>query len=444
MQPLVIKEKLLFGIRLLIATIFWFGVSWLLKLAAERYLPMFGIDHVSNARLLALLLLVLILLLIGYFIYMAKQAAFLRGHAVEISEKQLPDLHTRLLAACERLGIDDVPLCYLVSHKRYPRTHHLRYQGEDLLLLNSDLVNAFSDRQGAVDFLIGYELASIHDPINKWRYFLWPTEVLPLLGPGAARMQIYRYDMTAINACHTKVDAAFALAIGASGAQRWKSLNIPHFASQSADISQFWMALFELLADMPWSTKRMARLRGIATHSDSFIPRRHPLAFVIAVFIPYANLRRLAGLRHLVFLILWLSVIVFWGALGLQQARQHDLFGLFGTPTTLLPDSEQAQVHGKVNQATKQNSNPYRRLHADLKALGQLALSRYKIRGGVPCELGNVASIYLNYQSNRYAFSCDEPIVYTLVARGEFEPGRAAHLQSYNWQSNKIIMGPAP
>ncbi|MDH5649183.1 MAG: hypothetical protein OEY67_05960, partial [Gammaproteobacteria bacterium] len=47
--------------------------------------------------------------------------------------------------------------------------------------------------------------------------------------------------------------------------------------------------------------------------------------------------------------------------------------------------------------------------------------------------------IRLNYRSSRYAYSCDEPVVYTRVAYGEFEPGRPAHVQSYNWEKNILL-----
>ncbi len=43
---------------------------------------------------------------------------------------------------------------------------------------------------------------------------------------------------------------------------------------------------------------------------------------------------------------------------------------------------------------------------------------------------------------DRYAFSCEESIVYTAVGRGEFEPGRPAYIRKYDWRVKKIIAGP--
>lgn len=444
MNKLSKQERVLFGLGLIFSSVFWLGLGWLLKLTAERYLPLYGLERAGLAHLFGLILLLVIIALIAHFLYMAKQTAFLRGHAIEIGEKQLPDLHARLEAVCERLEIADAPLCYLVHHRHLARTHHIHYQGQDHLLLSSELINAFNERQGAIDFLMGYELAHMHEPMRSWRYFLWPATVLPLIGAATRRARIYRYDSAGIGACETKVDAAFALAITASGEQRWKSLNIPEFNAQSGYATQFWTALFELVSADPWLTKRMARLRAIATNSDSFIQRRHPLAFLIGMFIPYANLRSPAGLGHGALLACWFGLAIFWGILAHEQLQLHNYFGLLGQqaadPTQIKMQRLSPNTKAKKADTT---ANPYLRLHADLKTLGQLAMARYKLRGGIPCELGNISGVYLNYQSSRYAFSCDEPVVYTLAGRGEFEPGRPAHLHSYNWKNRQIIVGPA-
>jgi hypothetical protein len=88
----------------------------------------------------------------------------------------------------------------------------------------------------------------------------------------------------------------------------------------------------------------------------------------------------------------------------------------------------------------------YGRLDKDLRRLGDVALNRYRKLAGIPCEVGNIAALDLFFRPSRYAFSCDEPVVYTVIEPGEFEPGRAAHLRSYNWKENKFTtsLPPAP
>jgi hypothetical protein len=78
---------------------------------------------------------------------------------------------------------------------------------------------------------------------------------------------------------------------------------------------------------------------------------------------------------------------------------------------------------------------------ADLKQLGGLALARQGARGDIPCEIGNPEAIKLRYRWTRYAFSCDEPIVYTMIEHGEFEPGRLAHIRKYDWKKKRILAG---
>jgi hypothetical protein len=33
--------------------------------------------------------------------------------------------------------------------------------------------------------------------------------------------------------------------------------------------------------------------------------------------------------------------------------------------------------------------------------------------------------------------------VYTIVERGEFEPGKPSHIRTYNWKTRKFELGPS-
>ncbi len=430
------------------STLFWLGLALLMMTVADRYLPELGPEYPA-----AIIAAIAILAHTGFYIRKAKRVAYLHGHAVEIGPRQHPDLHARLRAVCKRLGIENVPNAYLFQDPRLGNSFGLRFRRQDYIAVNGELIGALTERQGAIDFYIGYELARIRDRHARWAAFLSPATALPLLGPAYSRAQIYRYDRFGLAGSKTRVDAAFALAVQASGSRRWKSFNVAQFAAQSLSSRSFWMSLIELTSGIPWLSKRIAQLRAIATDSDAFVPRRHLLAYPAALLVPHVGLGSGGGAVRLLFVLLWAGIAVNAGVLGYRQllesgvleqieSRFEDKIITFPWSGTtgrggLPPTASEAEI-GKDEAA-----DTYARLDADLKRLGSIARERQKKQGGIPCEVGNIAALQLNYRADRYAFSCDEPTVYTVIEAGEFEPGRPSYLRVYNWKEKRLAPGGA-
>lgn len=432
-------EKALFVIAVIVSAFFWAGLALVLAAAADRYLPWFGFDYVATSLALLLILAYLVV-----HLHKARRVAYLRGNAVEIGPKQHPDLYSRLKATCKRLEIEQLPVAYLFQNPEIPDCFSVRFQGASFLALNGEVIGELTDRQGAIDFVMGHELGRIQDRQARWIPFILPALVLPLLGPAYARAEVYSYDRYGIAACKAKVDAAFALAVVASGTRRWKSVNVPQFVAQSAGNSGFWMSLDELNSSVPWLSKRMAHLRAIATNSATFIPRRNPLAYVVALFVPHIGTRAWRGVLRLLLVVLWIAVLAHSGALGYQQLVQSGVvdevasrFERLRAKTSERPGTKTLDAH------IGETDDPYARLDADLRRLGEVALTRHDKEGAIPCDIGNATALKLNYRWDRYAFSCDETVVYTLVERGEFEPGRLAYIRKYDWRKKKVIVAPS-
>jgi Zn-dependent protease with chaperone function len=416
----------------MLSALFWVSLALLLKAAADHYLLSLGFDYVAASLALLIILAYLALLL-----RKARLVAYLRGNAVEIGLNQHPDLHSRLKAVCKRLQVDEIPDAYLFQNPEIPDCFSVRFRGQSFLALNGEVVGALTERQGAIDFVMGHEIGRINDRHERWIPFIFPTMVLPLLGPAYARAKVYSYDRYGIAACKAKVDAAFALAVVASGSRRWKSFNISQFASQSSASSGFWMALNELSSPVPWLSKRVAHLRAIATSSATFIPRRNPLAHLAAMFVPHLGVHPWSGFWRLLLIVLWMAVVPHAVVVGYQQLQGSGIIDHFAPRFTALPSK------AKTAPRRAEAETPYARLDADLRQLGELARARRRAAGDIPCDIGNTASLTLNYRWQRYAYSCSEPVVYTAVERGEFEPGRPAHVRKYDWEHRRIVLGPA-
>lgn len=442
-------EKPLFFAALAAASVFWIALAWLALFLVNKLLPGARGQDVALTVIVVLLLLALV-----YNLRQVFHIATLRGYSVEFGSKQFPDLYNRLHSVCKRLDIDPMPAAYINRDRHGPDAFSLRYLGRAYLALNANLVNALTERQGAIDFVMGYELGRLYHHYHGWNAFLWPVRVLPLLGPAYARTLVYTRDRHGLAACKTKADAAFALAMVAAGDRRWKSLSIPDFAAQSAHKGLFSMSYSELVSARPWLSKRMANLRALSTESDHLVAQRNPLAYLAAVFTPYFGWRGRGWWLRVLTISLWL-----FGLSHLAWAGQRVLIEQGWLSSELIgnrlikfdqPENAGAKTATPTEKSGQPpvvklspNTSPYRRLEDDLRLLGRYARERQQRQGGIPCEIGNIGALSLNYPAARYAFSCDEPKVYTIVERGEFEPGKPSHIRTYDWKARKIVLGPS-
>ncbi len=419
---------------------FWSGLVLLLWTLQAH-----GAIELSLSDMLLLVSAVAIVTYLGTWLRKARQAAALMGHAVEIGPDQFPDLQARVRGGVKRLGFAETPAAYLFQNPRHALSYSLRYWGRDYLALNGELIGMLTEHQGAIDFFIGYELGRLHDPDRRFSWLLLPGRVLPLLGPAYARAKIYTYDRYGIAACRARVDAALALALLASGSRRWKSFSVAHYAEQSlrGDIA---FTFFEIASTAPYLSRRISHLRGVATGAAA-ATQRHPLAWIGAALVPGIGPVGPGMFARALIAISWVAVI----AVALWQG--YDVLARAG-----LVDPLESRFENKVVALTNTHApttpvpppasavaaDVYARLDKDLHRLGEVALARYRKLGGVQCEVGPIEKLDLNFRASRYAFSCDEPVVYTVIEPGEFEAGRAAHLRSYNWKDNRFTTSLPP
>ncbi len=438
------NEKPLVSALAVLSALCWVGLAWLLPGALERFFP-------GQGPLVTVLLIggIVILTHGAATLRNAGRVVFLLGHAVEIGPEQYPDLHARLKAVCRRLQIEPVPRAFLYLHPRLWPSFGLRFARRDYLALHGEIVGALTEHQGAIDFFIGRELAQLRSRTSYLELFLLPALALPLLAPAWRRAQVYTADRLGLAACKNKADAALALALLAAGSRRWKSLDIAQYAAQPVAMRAFLPSFVELVSGTPWLSKRVARLRAIATGSETLLPSPHPLAWIAAAFVPYLAPRAALPARF-VALVLWIILLVLGVHTGQRLLVENDwlekLEGRFvnrivdlgrsfsiGSSASPLASAPAPLVPGGSDQ------DAYASVDADFLRIGEVARSRHRRLGGIPCEIGNLEALKLNFPASRYALSCDEPVIYTMIETGEFEPGRPAHLRAYNWKEGRIV-----
>lgn len=234
---------------------------------------------------LGIALVYVLLGFIGYVFAQSAVIAWIKGTAVKLSPTQLPELHARFTACCTRLGIETPPEAYLLHGDGMFNAFATRFFGRNFVVLLSDVVDAMEAQPDGINFYIGHELGHIrrgHLTGHIWRA---PVLWLPLLGAAYARAKEYTCDLHGAACCEEPDSAARALVALAAGAQQWRNVNLQGYAAQSAGNAGFWASFHELIAGYPWLTKRVTR----AIDAKAPLPRRNPLAYVLAIFVPYAG-----------------------------------------------------------------------------------------------------------------------------------------------------------
>ena len=309
-------EKPLFLIVAAFSLLFWtplvvFGI----------YQPTFG------AAMLAYLASLYLFFLVAH----SALISMMKGNAVRLGAEQFPDLHARLLQCCERVGLDKVPETYLMSGNGALNAFATRFLNRYYVVLLSDIVDALEDDPEAINFYIGHELGHIH---RKHLMHAWWTSIgrmLPIVGAAYRRAEEYTCDNYGRACCTSRESAVHALAVLAAGTGRWKMMNAKAYAEQCTATGGFWMSINEITDDYPWLCKRLARV-----HDDAYpFPRRNPLAWLLAAFMPRLGPGGLMmNLIFMVFIVGMLAAIALPQYQTYVQRRQATVAFAYGEALT--------------------------------------------------------------------------------------------------------------
>ena len=259
------NEKTLFGIMLALSAVLWIVL------------------------VLGTLGLALVYGLVFFLIYCFAQSAlisYIKGTGVQITELQFPDLHRQIAACCDKLGQGQQPDAYLMQMGGAFNAFATRFFGRDFLVLYSDVVDALADNPDALNFYIGHEIGHIKRKHLRWSTVLLPASLLPLVGAAYSRAREYTCDRHGLAACENPVNAEFGMAALAAGGKRWRTMSKTSYIAQTQHTDRFWMSFHELVGDYPWLVKRMGALRALAQGQEPDQPRRHPMAVLLALFVP--------------------------------------------------------------------------------------------------------------------------------------------------------------
>lgn len=276
----------------------------------------------------------LLVLAFGYLLYLFGQSALIshiKGNGVELTAEQFPDLHAHFEACCARLQINKTPQAYVLSGDGAFNAFATQFLGHSYVVLLSEVVDAMDTHPDGVRFYIGHELGHLRLKHLSGAFLRWPVLWLPLLGAAYSRARESSCDRHGLACSSSPENAARALAALATGSKRWAQLNLAAYKRQLQRIAGFWASFHELTAGYPWISKRVARVQG----QLSALPRRNPLAYVLALFVPYAG--RLGAGFGLLILVYIIGVLA---AVALPAYKDYTVKAQL---TALVPASQPAR-----------------------------------------------------------------------------------------------------
>jgi Zn-dependent protease with chaperone function/type II secretory pathway pseudopilin PulG len=277
----------------------------------------------------------LIALAISFVLYLFVQStliAHIKGHGVELTAAQFPDLYAQFVECGRKLQMKELPQAYVLCGNGGLNAFATKFLGTQYVVLLSDVVDAMNKHTDGVRFYIGHEMGHLRMKHLDFGHLLrWPVLWLPLLGAAYARARESTCDRHGLACGSSPTGAAQALAALGAGVHRWEQLDVNAYMEQTKHTSGFWMSFHELTSGYPWLTKRVARVMN----NETVIPKRNGLAYLLALFTPYAG--RLGGGFGLLIMIYIIAVV---SAVALPAYQDYTGRAALAT---LMVDSQAAQ-----------------------------------------------------------------------------------------------------
>lgn len=257
-----------------------------------------------------------------------------RGAGVRVDERQLPDLHRRVVAASHRLGLSPVPEVYVLQSGGALNAFATKLLSRTYVILFSELLDKCNSDQ-EVDFVVAHELAHHAAGHLKSMLLTAPARLVPLLGPAYSRACEYTCDRAALAATDSLDHGQRALAVLAAGSKAGAQLDLGALGAQQETSAEFWPAVAELGSSHPYLPKRVAMLaQWSAERSGARLPPPAParpfFAYVLAIFVG----RQAAGMVGAAYLVIVLAVLAAIAIPNYMKFRERTKEGASPTDTS--------------------------------------------------------------------------------------------------------------
>ncbi len=293
------KEKSYFAWVLIISIFFWLALA----------VTIFGLFYAA---------------FIGFFLWLGNGllVAHLRAEAVRVDERQLPELHAAFREACERLGAGRLPALYVLQSGGLLNAFATRFAGRDFVVVYSDFLEALGPASPEMKFILGHELGHIKSRHILKQIFLGPGMFFPLVGSAYRRAWESSCDRHGAFAAQDVDGSVRAMMVLTGGRENGRQLNAEAFAGQHANERGFFVSLHELTSTYPTLSRRVTDLLALRTGEQARKPERHPLAYLLALFIPGGNVGGGGGPLAAMMMVVMIGLLAAMAIPAFQKVRQ--------------------------------------------------------------------------------------------------------------------------
>ena len=201
--------------------------------------------------------------LIGAFFFLSHVAfvTYIRGSAIRLSERQFPELHSRVVELVALAGLRETPDAYVLQAGGSLNAFATKLFRSRMIVLFSDLLDACEGDEKARDMILGHEIGHLKSRHLDFHWLLLPGYVVPFLGAAYSRACELTCDRWGRALCGEAAGAARGLAVLAAGGRLAPQIDLATFIEQKRDLDTGWLTLGKWLAPYPPLSRRVELLR---------------------------------------------------------------------------------------------------------------------------------------------------------------------------------------
>jgi Zn-dependent protease with chaperone function len=208
-------------------------------------------------------LISLLLFIPALMVVRETQRASTRGTAVQLSERQYPELYQTAEDFTHTLGLRRRPEIFLANGNGALNAFAAQVTGYDYVVLSNELfANLYDRNRDGLGFILGHELGHIrlHHVALWYQLAVAYSQWIPLLGPGLSRLREYSCDR---HGAFLSPRGARGLVLLASGRYTETEVDLEELVRQGRMLRGFWVGLAQLPRSHPFTVRRLERLYRI-------------------------------------------------------------------------------------------------------------------------------------------------------------------------------------
>jgi Zn-dependent protease with chaperone function len=202
----------------------------------------------------------LLLFVPGLIVVRETQRAAVRGSAVELSQRQFPDIHRTADGFAAALGMRRRPQIFLTNGNGSLNAFAAQATGHDYVVLSNELfVNLYDGNRDGLRFILGHELGHIRlHHVSLWyQIAVAYSQRIPVLGPTLSRLREYSCDR---HGALLSPHGQNGLVLLASGRYTQDTVDVDDLVQQGKDLRGFWVGLAQLPRSHPFTVRRLESL----------------------------------------------------------------------------------------------------------------------------------------------------------------------------------------